>query len=138
MLKVTSICYHLCYHYPCVCTAVYRHYPVSTCNQPADWRARSDYVTIRRAWQTYWDKVLIKTEKLQQVSVVMATAYVLQSPSVDGVTKALLKITESKFESQVSSPLMDSILQQSPTRAREDHVISDDIIEGVVEVRMIS
>ena len=68
----------------------------------------------------------------------MATAYVLQSPSVDGVTKALLKITESKFESQVSSPLMDSILQQSPTRAREDHVISDDIIEGVIEVRMIS
>ena len=33
---------------------------------------------------------------------------------------------------------MDTILQPSPTRTREDHVISDDIIEGVIEVRMIS
>ena len=33
---------------------------------------------------------------------------------------------------------MDTILQQSPSRVREDHVISDDIIEGVIEVRMIS
>lgn len=54
---------------------------------------------------------------------------------VDGVTKALLKITESKFESQISSPLMDTILQQqSPTRSRGDHMISDDIIETIIEV----
>lgn len=33
---------------------------------------------------------------------------------------------------------MDTILQPSPTRTREDHVISDDIIEGVIEVRMIN
>ena len=64
--------------------------------------------------------------------------YVTFNPSVDGVTKALLKITESKFESKISSPLMDTILQQSPTTAsHDDHMISDDIIEGVIEVSMI-
>ena len=56
---------------------------------------------------------------------------------VDGVTKALLKITESKFESQISSPLMDTILQPSPTRSRDDHMIGDDIIEIIIEVGTI-
>lgn len=32
---------------------------------------------------------------------------------------------------------MDTILQPSPTKSREDHMISDDIIENVIEVRMI-
>ena len=59
-------------------------------------------------------------------------------PSVDGVTKALLKITESKFESQISSPLMDTIRQRSSSRSREDHMINDDIIENIVEVSMIT
>lgn len=32
---------------------------------------------------------------------------------------------------------MDTILQPSPTRSRDDHMIGDDIIESVIEVSMI-
>lgn len=56
---------------------------------------------------------------------------------VDGVTKALLKITESKFESQISSPLMDTLRQQSPSKSHGDHMISEEIIESIIEVSMI-
>ena len=51
---------------------------------------------------------------------------------VDGVTKALLRITESQFESQFSTPLIDSIRNQS--RSHDLHVISDDIIDNIIEV----
>ena len=94
---------------------------------------------MRRACQIYWERAPIRKEKQLQVHVVMVTdqACSLTDRPVDGVTKALLKITESKFESQISSPLMDTILQPSPTRSRDDHMISDDIIESVIEVSMI-
>jgi len=51
---------------------------------------------------------------------------------VDGVTKALLRITESQFESQFSTPLIDTIRNQS--RSHDLHVISDDIIDNIIEV----
>jgi len=54
---------------------------------------------------------------------------------VDGVTKALLRITESQFESQFSTPLIDTIRNQS--RSHDPHVISDDIIDNIIEVSFV-
>ncbi|XP_065886522.1 rab3 GTPase-activating protein catalytic subunit-like isoform X3 [Dysidea avara] len=53
------------------------------------------------------------------------------SNKVDGVTKALLRITESQFESQFSTPLMDTIRHQS--RSHDPHAISDDNIDNIIE-----